>query len=349
MTSQTAQDRRLGIVPSRHFPDWLFQQAISIGFTTYQAGKLFLVGMQDNGRLSIAERSFSRCMGLWGDGQTLWMSSQYQLWRFENALAPGERHDGFDRLYIPHTGITTGDLDIHDVALAKDGVPVFVNTLFSCLATPSRTRSFRPIWKPPFVTGLLPEDRCHLNGLCISEGVPKYVTAVASTDVADGWRDLRRDGGIAMDVVSAQIIASGLSMPHSPRLHDGRLWLLNSGTGYFGSVDLATGKFEPLAFCPGYLRGLTFVGGHAIVGVSRPRNEKTFEGLALDAELARRNAAPQCGILIIDLATGAIVHWLKFENVIDELYDVVCLPGVRRPMALGFKTDEIRRIVTIEQ
>lgn len=232
MRNQIVQDRQLGIVPSRHFPEWMAQSSISIGFTTYQAGKLFLVGMQDNGRLSIAERSFSRCMGLWGDGQTLWMSSQYQLWRFENALAPDERHEGFDRLYIPHTGTTTGDLDIHDVSVARDGAPIFVNTLFSCLATLSQKHSFRPIWTPPFITTLLPEDRCHLNGLCTSEGVPKYVTAIAATDVADGWRDLRREGGIMIDVAAGEIAASGLSMPHSPRMHDDRLWLLNSGSGH---------------------------------------------------------------------------------------------------------------------
>src|SRR5204862_271475 len=145
--------------------------------------------------------------------------------------------------------------------------------------------SFAPLWRPPFLSKLAPEDRCHLNGLALVDGRARYVTAVATTDVADGWRDRRRDGGVVIDVQSNQIIASGLSMPHSPRWHRGRLWLLDSGTGRLGSLGPG-GAFQPLAFCPGNLRGLAFAGDHAIVGLSEPRHEKTFGGLALGERLA---------------------------------------------------------------
>src|SRR4029077_11205768 len=135
-------------------------------------------------------------------------------------------------------------------------------------------------------------------------------------------------------------IASGLSMPHSPRHYRGRLWLLNSGTGYFGSLDPAGGPCEPLTFCPGYLRGLAFHGDYAVVGPSGPRHDKkTFGGLALDEELAAHGASPRCGLHIIDLRSGDVLHWVRVEGMVSELYDVVVLPGVVRPMALGFKTD----------
>jgi len=179
----------------------------------------------------VFERTFNRCMGLWGDGQTLWMSSLYQLWHFENVLTPGEQYNGHDRLYVPRVGYTTGDLDIHDLAVDGGGRVVFLNTRFSCLATLSEKCSFTPLWRPPFISKLAAEDRCHLNGLALDEGQPRYVTAVSTSDVTDGWRDRRRDGGVVVDVRSNQVIASGLSMPHSPRVHQGRLWLLNSGTG----------------------------------------------------------------------------------------------------------------------
>ncbi len=165
--------------------------------------------------------------------------------------------------------------------------------------------------------------------------------------MADGWRDKRRDGGCLIDVSSNEVILTGLSMPHSPRWDRGKLWLLNSGTGEFGCVDLERGTFEPVAFCPGYLRGLAFSGDFAVVGISKPRNNKTFSGLPLDEQLRAKDAEPRCGLLIIDLHSGDIVHWLRIEGVLEELYDVAVLPGVRRPMALGFKTDEIRRVVTI--
>jgi len=69
------------ITPSRQFPNWLAEQQISLAFTTYQKGKLFLLRTNPHARLSVFERTFNRCMGLAGDGQTLWMSTLYQMWR----------------------------------------------------------------------------------------------------------------------------------------------------------------------------------------------------------------------------------------------------------------------------
>jgi uncharacterized protein (TIGR03032 family) len=219
--------------------EWLAEHGLSFAFTTYQAGKAFLIGLQQNGRLSVFERTFNRCMGLWANGQTLWMSSLYQLWRFENALAAGELHQGYDRLYVPQIGYTTGDIDIHDIAVDGRGRPLFVATLFSCLGTTSETHSFAPVWRPRFVTKLAAEDRCHLNGVAMRDGAPAYVSAIGATDVADGWREHRREGGVVIDVASGETVCGGLSMPHSPRLQDGTLYVLNSGAGHFGRVDLA--------------------------------------------------------------------------------------------------------------
>ncbi|WP_416896650.1 MAG: TIGR03032 family protein [Minwuia sp.] len=344
----SANDEKLVLTPSRQFGSWLAEQRISLAFTTYQAGKLFLIGTQADGRLSIFERTFNRCMGLWADGQTLWMSSLFQLWRMENILPAGESYQGYDRVYVPQVGYTTGDIDVHDVAVDTDGKPVFAATLFGCLATVSDRYSFRPLWKPPFLSKLAAEDRCHLNGLAMRDGKPAFVTAVSRSDVADGWRDRRTDGGIVIDVESGEIVAEGLSMPHSPRWHNGKLWLSNAGTGEFGHIDLKTGKFEPLAFCPGFLRGAAFTGDFAIVGLSMPRENRTFSGLELDDRLKKADTGPRCALQVIDLKSGDIVHWLRIEGVVQELYDVSVLPGVRRPMAIGFMTDEIRRVLTVD-
>ena len=130
---------------------------------------------------------------------------------------------------------------------------------------------------------------------------------------------------------------AGLSMPHSPRWHQGRLWLLDSGRG----------RFEPVAFCPGYARGLALHGDFAVVGLSKPRHNRTFSGLELDEALRARDAEPRCGLLVIDLRRGDIVHSLRLEGVVEELYDVAVLPGARRPMALGLKTDEVRRTLSV--
>lgn len=339
---------RLEISASRQFTSWIREQASSLAFTTYQAGKVFLLGLDTDGKMSVFERTFERSMGLWGDASTLYLSTLYQIWRFENALQSGQLHQGYDALYVPQVGYTTGDVDVHDIAVDHSGRLLFVNTLFSCLATVSITHSFKPLWKPPFISKLAAEDRCHLNGLALRDGQPHYVTCVSRSDVADGWRDRRQHGGCIIDMPSNELVLSGLSMPHSPRWYRDRLWVLNSGTGEFGTVDLDAGKFNPVTFCPGYLRGLAFCGDFAIVGLSKPRENKTFQGLALDDNLASKDAAPRCGLVVIDLRTGDAVHSIRIEGIVEELYDVVVLPQIRRPMAIGFKTDEIRRVITMD-
>jgi uncharacterized protein (TIGR03032 family) len=364
--SVTASQPWLNVMGSRHLLDWMADERVSLAFTTYQTGKILLVGRKPDHAISVFERTFNHCMGLWAspDGQTLWLSSKFQLWRFERAAAqvvphrpsavdgdsaamPAWAARGYDVAYVPRIGYTTGDIDVHDVAVAADGRVIFVCTLFGCLATLSERASFRPLWRPPFVSALVPEDRCHLNGLAMRDGRPAYVTAVAPCDVADGWRERRRDGGCVIDVASSQIVASGLSMPHSPRWYRDRLWLLNSGTGEFGWIALDSGRFEPVAFCPGYQRGLAFVGSHAVVTLSKPRHV-TFHGLDLDDRLSRRGAEPQCGLQVIDLDSGTIAHWLRLDgNMVTELYDVVALPGARQPMAVGFKTNEIERLLLV--
>lgn len=342
-------EKKLELTASRQFTSWLLEQKASLAFTTYQAGKLFFIGLQQDGKMSVFERTFNRCMGLYADDSELWMSSLYQLWRFKNTLESGQIFQGFDRLYVPQLGYTTGDLDVHDVAVDKNGRVIFVNTLFSCLATTSGTHNFQPLWKPEFISKLAAEDRCHLNGLAMENGEAKYVTAVSTTDVHEGWREHRTDGGVVIDVKKNKVVAEGLSMPHSPRMYKGKLYLLNSGTGEFGWVDVKKGKFNPIAFLPGYTRGLSFIGDFAVIGLSKSRQNKTFSGLALDQLLKDKKTEARCGIQVIDLKSGDLVHSLRIEGLIEELYDVVTLHDAIRPMALGFKTDEIRRMITVDE
>ena len=342
------QTPTLELSTSRQFTQWLAEQRLSVCFTTYQAGKVFLIGLKEDGKLSVFERTLNRCMGMIAQDNSLYISTLWQLWRFENVLEPGQSQNGHDRVYVPQLGYVTGDLDIHDLAIDSSGQLVFANTLFSCLATVSEGHSFKPLWTPPFISKLAAEDRCHLNGLAMKDGQAAYVTAVGEGDVADSWRDHRRNGGCVIDVQTNEVVVRGLSMPHSPRWYQDKLWLHNSGTGEFGYADLSTGKFEVVTFCPGYLRGLTFVGDFAIMGLSKPRDNRTFTGLALDDALKDKKTEARCGLYIVDLRTGDAVHWLKLDGVVEELYDVVALPSVKSPMAIGFQTDEIRRVISIE-
>lgn len=346
--SPTVQEHE--IFGDRDFPAWLTQQQISLACTTYQTSRLMLIGAQpETNRISAFWRIFDRAMGLYCTRDRLYLSSKYQLWQLDNVLDAGGQHQGYDRLYIPRIAHTTGDIDIHDITIDSNGQVIFISTLLNCIATVSDRHSCKPLWKPPFISQYINEDRCHLNGLAMVSGEAKYVTAVSQSDVVDGWRDRRQNGGIVIDVQSNDIIVTGLSMPHSPRWYQDKLWLLNSGRGELGYVDLGTGKFNAIAFCPGYARGLAFWQNWAIVGLSKPRGgDKTFGGLELDNLLAAKDAEPRCGMMVIDLTTGAIVHWLRFEGIVTELYDVQIIPEAQKPMALGFQTDEIAQLITLE-
>ncbi|TRD15539.1 TIGR03032 family protein [Palleronia caenipelagi] len=343
------QDADFAFEASRMMPGWLETQDVSLAFSTYEIGKLFLVGLGADGRLAFSERSFPRAMGLGTHANGFWASSLYQIWRFDNYLAPDARYKTHDALYVPSMAYTTGDVDTHDIH-TQDALPLFVATRFNCLAEPVPGKSFRAVWRPPFIDRFAAEDRCHLNGLAMQNGAPRYVTCVSQSNIAEGWREHRRDGGVVMDVASDAVLAGGLSMPHSPRLYGEDLWILQSGTGELGRIDLATGRFDPVCFLPGFARGFAIVGDWAVIGVSLPRDSnKMFSGLALTERLARERAQPRCMIAIVNLKTGDLEHWLRIGGLIAEIYDVVALPGIRHPHLVGLQKDDIRFIINPEQ
>jgi uncharacterized protein (TIGR03032 family) len=274
------------------FSSFLGTNKIGLAISSYQSGKFYLLGQNLDGGLMVHERFFRKAMGICvPDKDTILLATLFQVIKFKNVLEAGQlANKAFDACYVPREISVTGELDAHDIGQLDDGRIVFVNTLYNCLATPSDRHSFTPIWKPPFISKIVKEDRCHLNGLAMQDGKARFVTAVSKSDTIDGWRDRRVDGGILIDVPAGKIVCGGLSMPHSPRLYAGRLWLLNSGTGDLGWVEFGEGKKEPkfhtLAFCPGFVRGLAFLGKYAFVGLSKPRYQR-FEGLALDQRLTK--------------------------------------------------------------
>ncbi|MEN2789555.1 TIGR03032 family protein [Sphingomonas oligophenolica] len=336
------------ITVSRGFNAWLRSHDTSLAFTSYQTGQLFLVGSHPNGTVSFNQQNFQRAMGLcWMPGR-LYLGSLFQLWRLENMLRPGElANQAFDAVLVPRNAQTTGDVDIHEVGIDDEGRVVFVNTKYSCLSTLDLTHSFRLVWKPPFISKLAPEDRCHLNGLAMDKGKPRFVTAVSRSDVIAGWRERRHEGGVLIEVETNRIVTDQLSMPHSPRVVGGTLYALDSGRGRIISIDPMSGAKTDIAFCPGFLRGLSIHDGHAIVTVSKPRNG-AFNGLLLDGEMKARDAESWCGILVVNLASGDIVEWIRLEGHITELFDVAAMPGVRCPMSLGPATVEIQNSISFE-
>jgi uncharacterized protein (TIGR03032 family) len=313
------------------FPSILAELGISLLVSTYQAGKL--VALRAEGELLNTHfRVFNKPMGLAVHGGRLAIGTSREVWEFHNLpavaqkLEPVGRHDA---CFLPRVGHVTGDIHIHEMAWAGDEL-WFVNTAFSCLCTRSDVYSFQPRWRPRFVSGLSPTDRCHLNGLGMRDGRPGYVTALGETDDDGGWRTNKRDGGLLIDITTNEVVARQLSMPHSPRWHHGRLWVLNSGAGGIGTVDLASGRYEEVAQLPGFTRGLSFYGPLAFVGLSQVRESAVFSGIPLVDRLKDRN----CGVWVVDLRTGDTVAFVRFEEAVQEIFAVEVLPGLRYPDVL---------------
>lgn len=327
---------------SDSFVTQLNELSASLFITTYQANKLLVARASGNG-LSTLVRTFDRPMGLAVDGSRLALGTRKEVWLLRNApeIEPAVAHDA---CYLPRSSHVTGDIGVHEIAWAKpegrdsgagkrEKKLWIVSTRFSCLSTLDPDYSFVPRWRPPFVTALAAEDRCHLNGLALVNGRPGYVTALGATDVRDGWRADKAHGGCIIDVASGEFVTRGLSMPHSPRWHDGKLWVLESGTGGIVVVDRATGQRETVARLPGFARGLAISGPYAFVGLSKIRPTSAMDGVPL----AERRDQLKCGIAVIDLRSGQKVGFLDFQTAIEEIFDVQLLSGIRFPEVMGFQ------------
>ena len=330
-TPRTEEPAPLRAVHTPNFPSLLRQLGASLLVTTYQAGKLVMV--RDEGdHLNTHFRGFAAPMGMAYSGDRLAVGTKIQVWEFVDVpavtarLEPAGRHDA---CFLPRSSHITGNIQIHEMAWGAGNELWVVNTRFSCLCTLDGSASFAPRWRPPFVSALEPTDRCHLNGLGMVDGRPRYVTALGETDEPAGWRAGKARGGIVMDVDSGEMITRGLSMPHSPRWYGGRLWVCESGAGTFGYVDMNNGKYNAIAEMPGFTRGVEFAGNLAFVGLSQVRESAVFSGIPITERLTAEERT--CGVCVVDLRSGQVIALLRFETAVQEVFAVTVLPGRRYP------------------
>lgn len=331
-------------VHTANFPELLAQAGISLAVSTYQAGKVILV-RNDAGVINTHFRNFHKPMGIAASGSRLSIGGANTVWTYRNMPAvagrvePPGRHDA---CYLPRAIHVTGDIDIHEMAYDAAGQLWVVNTRFGALCTLDPEHSFNPVWRPRFVSALAAEDRCHLNGLAMVDGRPKYVTALGETDTAGGWREDKRNGGVLIDIESNEIVARGLSMPHSPRANAGQLWVLESGEGSLVQVDPETGAKIEVCRLPGFTRGLSFHGPFAFVGLSQIRETAVFSGIPLVDRLEERT----CGVWVVDLRTGRAAAFLRFEEGVQEIFAVEALPA-RFPEMLEWQDPLLMRSYVI--
>lgn len=315
-------------VHTNTFAQILEKLRISIIVSTYQAGKVIIL-RSDNGVINTHFRNFSKPMGMAVSNNRLAIGSSYQIWDLRNIpavaqkLPPQGKHDA---CYLPRKIHLTGDIDIHEMSYTDEQL-WFINTKFSCLCTLDQEYSFVPQWRPPFVTAYDTNDRCHLNGLAIRDNQPKYITALGTTDTPQGWRENKARGGIIMDITNNEFICQGLSMPHSPRWYQEKLWVLESGDGSIAQVDTQTGKLNVIAQLPGFTRGIDFYGDIAFIGLSKVRESAVFSGIPITQRLTERI----CGVWVVNITTGNIIAFLRFTTGVEEIFAVQVLPGQSFP------------------
>jgi len=319
----------LASVHTGNFPDLLRELRSCVILSTYQAGKLVIL-RPDGTTINTHFREFKRPMGMAADQQRLMLGANVDIIEFRNMpdvakrLQNPPRHDA---VYMARRVHVTGHIDIHEMAWDGDGAIWFVNTLFSCLCTLDAKSSFVPRWRPKFVSHYAPEDRCHLNGLAMRNGIPRYVTALGETNTVEGWRVNKRDGGVLIDITTNRVITRGLSMPHSPRWYDNRLWVLESGRGALCTVDTKTGVRTDVARVPGFCRGLDFIGPIAFIGLSQLRGSTPFT----DIPITDGNTERLSGLWAVHLQTGQTIAFLKFTGGVQEIFAVQAVPGVMFP------------------
>ncbi len=343
---------------SGNLPSLLGHLGITVLSTTFQAGRVLSFSGY-GGKCSLLVRAFQHPMGIALDGRRMALVCSNQVWYLsnQNDLRDAEgKAPPYDAYYVPRHCYVTGNVAGHEAAW---GIPAdafasgaasddrselwLVNTRFSCLCTMSTDYSFIPRWQPPFITALAPEDRCHLNGVAMVDGRPTYVTCLAQTDTPHGWRDRKVDGGTILDVATGEVVSTGMAMPHSPRIYRGRMYVLDSGRAELQAVDIQSGRRETITRLPGFVRGLAFADRFAFIGLSRARESRTFGGLPIEEFLTEL----ECGIQAVDLETGQIAAFIRFEQGCDELFDVQVAPGVSRLNVIGFTKETINGIFVL--
>jgi len=312
----------------------------SIAISTYQAGKIVFISPKDEEKLVQLPRSFDKPMGIALDKakDKMALATRNSVLVFKNSEHLAIHHPKFpnryDSMYMPQATYHTGPLDIHDLSYGNEKL-YGVNTLFSCIVNIDDDYHFTPYWKPKFISKLAGEDRCHLNGMCMEDGLPKYVSAFSQGDKISSWRERVTETGILVNAQTDEIVSENLAMPHSPRLVNNELYVLQSATGELSHINTSSGESTEVCNLGGFVRGMSYHKEFLFIGLSKLRkNSSTF------AHLDIAEKANYCAIAIVHLPTGVKVGEIKYNTSVDEIFDIQVLPNKLRPNILNTMTDD---------
>lgn len=328
---------------SGNIPQILTENNFCVLLSTYQAGKVIILSSK-NDELFQTPISFKKPMGIAIQGSKLAVACLDEIIFFsknENTSSfISTENNKFDSVFMERATYNTGTLDVHDLDFG-DGLIWGVNTLFSCLSIFDINYSHRPKWKPNFITKLVPEDRCHLNGMALINNIPKYATALSTDDNHQGWRNNKMKKGVLLEVPTSDIILSNLLMPHSPRFYENELYLLESGTGNLIKVNLEEKSFDIVYNFNCFVRGLSFSNNLAFIGKSKIReNSKDFDKLPI------KDNSIHAGLIIFCMKTFKVLGEINYTDEIQELFDVQILENTSNAVIITRELEDYRNIIT---
>lgn len=309
----------------------------SLVISTYQAGKIIFLSPSAGNKIIQLPRTFSKPMGIAvGENhpsQKMAIACKEEIIVFANSAELGKHYPvkpgTYDAFFVPRITYHTNNVDIHDLLWGNDNL-FAVNTLFSCIVTFDDNYNFTPYWVPPFISKLVSEDRCHLNGMIMTGGKPHYATCFGKSDTFQGWRENITKGGLLFDTIRNESIAENLPMPHSPRMINGEIYLLLSATSELVKINLNKGNYDVITKLNGFVRGMSFYKDHLFIGLSKLRKSSTtFSKLDIS------DKPMNTGIAIVHLPSGNVTGEITYESSVEEIYDVHVLPEVLRPNILN--------------
>ena len=331
-------------------PQLLQQLNCSIAISTYQAGKVVFISAKNEKSLIQIPRNFEKAMGIAEDTQNdkiaIACKDEVIVFRNSNDLAKfyPKSPNKYDSLYLPRATFHTGAIDIHDLNFGDDGELYAVSTLFSSIVKIDDNFNFIPFWTPPFIDKITSEDRCHLNGMAMKNGKPKYATAFNNGNTSQSWRDKITETGIIIDVEKNTIIAEGLAMPHTPRIFNDELYVLLSATGELVKVNTEDGTYDVIIKIEGFVRGMSLYKDYLFIGISKLRKKSSTFG-----KLPFARKANEAGIVVVHLPTKIIVGKLTYLNSLDEIYDIHILANKLRPNILNTLTEDHKKGLMIPE
>jgi len=292
-------------------------------------GKVIIVSPKNDSELNQIPIALKKPMGIALNENNLAIGTfdDVMIYSKSNQLAktfPKEPNK-YDQFFVPRAKLYTGGLDIHDLHYGNGGL-WGVNTLFSCICKFDFKYNFTPKWMPRFITQVVPEDRCHLNGMAMLDGYPRYVTALSQTNTAKGWKKIKLQSGVLIDVETNQVVSEGLSMPHAPRVVNGQVFFQESATGKISMYNPETKQTKVVAEIFEFIRGMRFHKNHIFIGLSKVRKSNSAFG-----DLPVREASKRAGLKILSYPHFDTLSELYYNESVEEIYDVQVISNAQLP------------------